>query len=199
MDENGKYPLEPADRISTRILRIVKKFYCTFIGTGVLVILLVAWHAAKADESQAALPGGLDIHQYYEFFINQEQLETTNINSRLSWGLTVQGFLFAALALIAREDHTRVVSALRVALPLVGIVTALATLCGTVAGLAALSQLEHDWLTNVPDSLFPRPFASGPAQLLGGIPGVAVPAVILLAWCLIALKLRPTRVQQSAK
>ena len=172
-------------------MRIVTLARVSIVLIAIVGIAFIAYsRLSRRPDGPPARPQHMTTKEYYDFFIRQEQLETTNIHTRLTWGLTVQGFLFAALALIARERRTSVTTALKIALPVVGVTTGLATLAGAVAGLLTLGALEAQWGRWMTPLDYPAPYATDEVVgFMGSVPGWFVPLAIVLTWVYIDLKL----------
>ncbi|MCC6899732.1 MAG: hypothetical protein IT377_12200 [Polyangiaceae bacterium] len=126
-----------------------------------------------STESQA-------IYEYIAFQINRED---GLINYRLTWTLQLNGFLFAALALIgeANKVDAAIRNLLVQVLPVTGIATNLAGLAGVVAANMAIRELKELW-GHRQDTRFPRPFGKPSAFLLGLLPSVLLPAVLVFVW-----------------
>jgi len=78
---------------------------------------------------------------------HQIEREDGLINTRITWMLTFEGFLFAALALVADDQKvdTAVYGVLKYALPGVGIAVGLLAGLAVLAALMALSVLKGRW------------------------------------------------------
>lgn len=115
--------------------------------------------------------------------------EEALINSRLTWMLTFQGFLFASLAL-ASDDSTN--EALRDTLlqviPLLGAVVAALALLGVIAAYLAIGQARLHFESEIGGD-DRRDFGGKSdfggktwARWLGRINSVGLPVVVLITW-----------------
>ena len=106
------------------------------------------------------------------------------INYRLTWTLTLNGFLFAALGLIGSKDlpDPRIVEFFHFALPATGFFISLAGLLGVLAAFIQINYLTEQWLT-LADTRWPRPFGDKKhAYIIGAIPSFLPPVVLILVW-----------------
>ncbi|MEO0975093.1 MAG: hypothetical protein AAFX85_18550 [Pseudomonadota bacterium] len=126
----------------------------------------------------------------YETLVDQLKREESLTNQRLSWMLTTQGFLFASMAIGAREKETLGVF-LKV-IPVVGVTIAFAGLLGLVAATLSRRQYKRIYLQTFGDrrEAFPRPFAEGLAQWFGTLAAWGIPIVLISGWVAVAWGLR---------
>jgi hypothetical protein len=129
---------------------------------------------------------------YYEYIAKQVEREDGLINSRLTWMLTTQGFLFAALALIAKQEEAiiDVYNVLIIVLPAAGFILSITGISGNRAAGMALDDLIDAWESRVRDKpslnkLFPRPFGDVRASFFGAIQSTALPVVLCIVWVVV--------------
>jgi len=127
------------------------------------------------------------VYEYIAFQINRED---GLINYRLTWTLQLNGFLFAALALIAESGKVDVVvrTLLVYVLPITGLATSVAGLMGAVAANMAIRDLKKLW-HDQQDHEYPRPFGGPSAFALGLLPSVFLPAILVLVWLFLLVRL----------
>jgi hypothetical protein len=132
---------------------------------------------------------GLDEKQScYEYIAFQIDREDGLVNYRLTWTLQLNGFLFAALALIGSEMDDRLEKLLLRILPIAGMAVSVAGLLGTIAANLAIRGLKVSWRAN-PDSRWPQPFGDTAAFWLGLAPSVLLPFVLVFVWSYLLLQL----------
>jgi hypothetical protein len=99
---------------------------------------------------------------------------------RLTWIITINGFLFAALGFVAGKDSAG--TAILALLALTGIAVSLAGLMGVIAAYIQLRYLTQRWeLLVVDDRQWPRPYGNKRHSFLLGIPASFLPPLILAA------------------
>jgi hypothetical protein len=104
--------------------------------------------------------------------------EENLINTRLTWMLTFQGFLFAAASLAADESR----AAIREVVPLVGIAVAALSLLGLAAayGTIDVARREHGG----------GHFGGmGWRRIFGRTNSLGIPVAVVIAWVALLLKL----------
>ena len=72
-------------------------------------------------------------------------LETEQVNRRLSWFGTLQGFLFASLAFTWDKSRT-----LTIIISILGMVVSLLVLIGLIAATLSLERIRNFWAKNRP-------------------------------------------------
>lgn len=124
----------------------------------------------------------------YEYIAQQIEREDGLANYRLTWTLQLNGFLFAALALIGREMDPEIGRILKIMLPVAGIVVSTAGLLGTLAALLAILNLRSNWrgLKKVwrrsEDPRWPRPFGKTGAFWFGQVTNLSLPSALIVVW-----------------
>ena len=82
----------------------------------------------------------------YEHLSREITREENLINNRLTWTLTFNGFLFAAIALIGDDQiHLQLRNTLQVIIPIVGITVASLGIIGVIAAYMAICQHRNEW------------------------------------------------------
>ncbi len=102
--------------------------------------------------------------------------------------LQLNGFLFAALALIGSEMDDRLERLLLHVLPATGIAVSTAGLCGVVAANIAIIELKKRW-SQQSDKRWPRPFGDTFAFWLGLASSVLPPLALVVTWCYLLWRL----------
>jgi hypothetical protein len=109
--------------------------------------------------------------QVYEYLDYQIDREDNLVNNRLSWTLQLNGFLFAAFALIGTQMSEDISRQFRSLLPWAGLAVSIAGLGGIIASQIAILSLTRQWkkhdLTREP---WPRPFGAPFAFTHGTVP-----------------------------
>jgi len=114
--------------------------------------------------------------------------EESLINSRMTWMLTIQGFLFAALALLVKDfvnpsdaSNTHLMNITMIkSIPVLGAVIALFSFLGIIA--AYISIDHHRSTTKIKKY---RPGGNATASVLGRIVSISIPGIIALTWAYI--------------
>ena len=126
--------------------------------------------------------------QEYEYLAHQIEREDSLINTRITWMLTFEGFLFAALALVANKENigTAVYKVLKYALPLMGIAVGMLAFLGVQAALSALEVLKNRW---DPEKFkgYPQPFGGPRPHAFGALYSQGLPLVVIVTWATIFL------------
>ena len=118
--------------------------------------------------------------QKYEYIATQIDREDQLINFRLTWTLTANGFLFAALAFVHSKDgsHKTGREFFQVALPILGFVFSVSGLLGVISAQIQELDLIQEW-KNLQNSPWPRPYGRFP---FGGVPSLVVPIALTFLW-----------------
>lgn len=121
---------------------------------------------------------------YYEYLSKQIEREDGLVNTRMTWLLTSQGFLFAALALIAKKGDVRedLYSFLTIIFPVTGIVLSIVAFLGVHAANLALRDLKKHWNNFKDDEIFVRPFGNQTMKTFGDFPSTLLPILLFLIW-----------------
>lgn len=120
----------------------------------------------------------------YDIIANQINREDELISKRLTWTLTINGFLFAALGFLAgkNQPHQAILELFQIALPLTGIAISVAGLLGVVAAYIQIQYLTEQWVS-LDDPRWVRPFGDKKhAFVLGFIPCISPPVVLIVVW-----------------
>ena len=136
----------------------------------------------------------LSLKEFYNYTVSQIGREESLINNRLSWMLTFQGFLFAAIALVTdvgTDPAIRII--LRNLVPIVGLVIGAFTLIGVHAAYLSINNIKakckerKEKLCYRP--LYPPAHGGPTAHRLGQIPSYGIPTMVVIAWLLFLLLL----------
>jgi hypothetical protein len=135
--------------------------------------------------------GLTEAKQIYDLYRDYVKHEDELINRRLSWNLTLQGFLFAAYGvsfqIVGSKPYLRLLPCV---FPVVGGLVAFLVLMSILAAQEAIRGLETHWLkplnsieADVKEML---PELTGGSQKFakfwGWVPQVYIPGVIMAAW-----------------
>ena len=124
--------------------------------------------------------------QRYEDLAHQINREDGLVNYRMTWTLQLNGFLFAALALVAKDLAGPMKLFFEYALPLTGFVASAAGLLGVIAANRQLSYLTALWNeTDQPHR--PRPFGDPHTFTLGRFPSYAPMLVLSSVWLVLLI------------
>ena len=123
-----------------------------------------------------------DKQNYYGYLAHQIEREDGLVNYRLTWMLTTQALLFAALALLAGKDiDAEMRATLAWLLPRIGIALSVIAFLGVMAANIAITDLKRKWEKLAYDKA-PRPYGGPWAWRLGVIPSLALPLLFFVAW-----------------
>jgi len=136
---------------------------------------------------------------YRDYVKHEDEL----INRRLSWNLTLQGFLFAAYGVTFQllnsqsgdADLKRHLHYLPAVFPIVGGLVATLSLLSIVAAQDSINGLRVEWRNPSahiePDIMEMLPELTGAGQLFanrwGKLPQSGIPIVIITAWCILLI------------
>jgi hypothetical protein len=130
--------------------------------------------------------GMLDLKDFYDYTTQQIERENDLINNRLSWMLTFQGFLFAALALVVNKDTEPAVGLIfKNVLPIIGIAVALLAFLGVLAAYISIDNIKQKWKKQLGNQQYPPAHGTPLASFLGRITSYGIPISIVIAWLLI--------------
>lgn len=128
-----------------------------------------------------ALPSDSPRRLTYEYVAHQINREDTLVNYRLTWALQLNGFLFAALALVSKDITGPVKAFFEFAIPLIGLSVTVAGFIGVLAAQRQLRYLTSLWNEErYPE--WPRPFGDARAFRLGTYPAYGPMVILSLAW-----------------
>lgn len=122
--------------------------------------------------------------QRYDAIVHQIDREDSLINYRLTWTLTLNGFLFAALAFLGSKEspEPRIEEFFHWALPAAGFFISVAGLLGILAAFIQIHYLTEQW-SELKDSRWPRPFGDKKhSYFIGTIPSFLPPLVLVAVW-----------------
>ena len=123
-----------------------------------------------------------DKQNYYGYIAHQIEREDGLVNYRLTWMLTTQGLLFAALALLTGTAiDTEIRAMLAWLLPWIGIALSVIALVGVSAANHQITYLKKKWEMLDYDKA-PRPYGWPWAWRFGLVPSVCLPVVFIAAW-----------------
>jgi hypothetical protein len=122
--------------------------------------------------------------QRYDCIASQINREDSLINYRLTWTLTLNGFLFAALGFLGSKDCAvqDIYTFFRWALPLTGIIVSFAGFCGVLAAHLQIHYLTKEW-AKLNDSRWVRPFGEKRLSFwLGTLPCFLPSFILIVIW-----------------
>ena len=123
---------------------------------------------------------------FYEYTVRQIEREQGLVNNRLSWMLTFQGFLFAAIALVVNKDTEPTVRVVfRNVIPAIGIAVALLALIGIHAAALSSNEIKAKWKQRDGFQQYPPTFGTPKISLLGRITSYGIPTSVIVAWLLL--------------
>jgi hypothetical protein len=105
------------------------------------------------------------------------RLENEALNYRMSWFLTLQGFLFAALAFAWNED-----AELIVVLSVIGILSSLSVGILLRYGILAMKRLEEGLRTDGQERVIGRGYSETPGIIVFLLPWHFLPILFVGAW-----------------
>ena len=121
----------------------------------------------------------------YEFVAHQIDREDGLMHYRLTWALTMNGFLFAALGFLGAKDKPdpSMLAFFHGALPITGVIINSAALSGVRATHLQIEYLTGYW-SKLEETRWPRPFGKRDhwfgSFALGTIPALAAPIALLV-------------------
>jgi hypothetical protein len=137
---------------------------------------------------EGKLPHGVSFADVLQHTSQQLEREETRINSRITWALAFQGFLFLSSATILSQDAVDKVSRQRFVyvVAAVGLFVASISLLGIHAAYSSIRRIKSKWCAveqlceEAP--WFARPFGDDRQHRLGLLPSYTVPIAIIIAW-----------------
>ena len=122
----------------------------------------------------------------YEYIAHQINREDSLVNSRMTWVLQLNGFLFATLALAGKDFalNVQLQHLLLILISAVGIAVTLSGLMGVQAAHLQLTDLKACW-TQERFPNWPRPFGNPLAHRLGQWPSRLPLTVLSISWTII--------------
>ena len=137
---------------------------------------------------EPAVEPPLTLKDKYDYTARQILREERLINNRLSWMLTFEGFLFAALALTANASNEGVLrNSLKYTIPATGIAVAVLTMVGISGAYVSINQIKIFWGKQKGIKCFPLPYGSPQASARGRVTSHGIPLAMMLMWSLIYL------------
>jgi hypothetical protein len=127
--------------------------------------------------------------QRYEYIAHQINREELLINNRLTWMLTLNGFLFATFALLLKSDPATnspiwdsTIFLLRWGLPTLGASISFAGLLGVAAARRQIKWLCGEWKQLDEPHLGIRPYGDDHADGLGKASCYLPPVALMVMW-----------------
>jgi hypothetical protein len=142
--------------------------------------------ATRPDESVIVEPDKAGI--YAERLGREIASEHALIAARMTWNLSLQGFLFAAFALALKtpssEGSNAGLEKLVSLLPLAGLFTAVLSVVGMLAAFIRINALKRVWYANAPvfEAYGPRPFSTWYGGAMGRLPAGAIGIALIACW-----------------
>lgn len=130
------------------------------------------------------------LKEYYEYTVHQIGREDELIHKRITWFLTFEGFLFAALSLMDKTHsiNSSLHTTVGVVVPLLGFLVSLLAYVGVQSAWSAINDLREGWShkseTVGPDA-FPRPY--GRKSFLKISYSRSLPLLVAAAWGIILI------------
>lgn len=132
----------------------------------------------------------LESKSLYEHTTQRIKQETDLINNRLSWMLTFQGFLFAAITLVSRKDADQTVSSiLKDIIPIIGISVALLALSGVHAAYTAIEEVRKQYEKLRENEEYLPAYGDEKAKKLGKITSYGIPLLIAIIWIIFLVRI----------
>lgn len=126
--------------------------------------------------------------EFYEYTVHQIEREQDLVNTRISWTLTFEGFLFAAIAIAVRKDTPTAIGELfGYIIPLIGIAVAMLSLVGIYAAALSKDTIKQRWTQRSAHKLYPPTFGSRKISALGRITSYGIPIVLIVSWFLLLI------------
>jgi hypothetical protein len=130
----------------------------------------------------------------YEFIAHQINREDSLINFRLTWALTLNGFLFAAIGVSGNQgiSDPALVPFLHIVVPITGFLISLFGFFGVRAAQVQIDYLRDEW-RSLNERRWPRPFGGDDHQfllrrafVLGHLSSLMPPLVLMAVWTVLA-------------
>lgn len=117
----------------------------------------------------------------YEDVVFQINREDRLANHRMVWTLQVNGFIFAALMFLARENPTEIKVFYIFILPMVGMCVSIAGFFGVLAAYMQIINLTKIWKERV-DKYWIMPFGEPFGKYSAIVSGVFFHFILVIAW-----------------
>lgn len=125
----------------------------------------------------------LEVHKRASDQITKEE---GLIHNRITWMLTFQGFLFAAMVLSANSNvDARLGTLLRGAIPWLALASAALALIGVRAAYISINTIKkflEDFETEHKPAVKPPAFGNPTASKMGRVTSHGLPILVMLAW-----------------
>lgn len=161
---------------------------------------------SKNPESKSPKSESPELKNRYDAIAFQVNREDELLSKRLTWCLTINGFLFAAIGLISNASKNKptikavgcisdidnltveVINIFTYAVPCIGVAVSVAALFGVIAANLQILDLRKAWrdLDNPP---WVRPFGKGFAFALGWVTPLIPAVALVIAWSIILKKM----------
>lgn len=130
-----------------------------------------------------------ELKSRYDAIAFQVDREDELLNKRLTWSLTINGFLFAALGLISDIEKSKIeiINIFTYAVPYVGFVVSVAALFGVIAANSQILYLRSEWKA-LGNSPWVRPFGKGFVFALGWVTPLIPAVALVIVWSIILKK-----------
>ncbi len=145
---------------------------------------------STSDQSEEGGIWSLLNKQFYDYIVGHLKREHGLANSRMTWMLTSQAFLFAAFGVINSKTASLepgLLHALNRAIASVGITVSIAALIGILGTNTAVGYYRRTW-DSEPDYVrerFPLPSGDKIPHALGLFSTLIIPLIICFAWLLV--------------
>jgi hypothetical protein len=120
----------------------------------------------------------------YEYLAKQIEREDGLINTRISWLLTFEGFLFAAFGIMSKEPSS-IQSKILWLIPIAGFSMSFLAMLGINAAISALNNLKKQWEGNFCGYI--QPFGNDNEHKSAVTYSRGIPILLMGIWLIIEL------------
>ena len=123
--------------------------------------------------------------EFYKYTLQNIEREESLIDHRISWMLTSQGFLFAALALLAKTNgNSPTIATLSMMTPYGGLMVAILSFVGIHAAYLSIGNLLKVLKRRPEWASYPR-VTTDFASRLGRLCGYGLPLLFIIIWLIL--------------
>ncbi len=120
----------------------------------------------------------------YDAISTQIAREDDLAGKRLTWIITINGFLFASLSFLVggKDLDSDFTQFFKNFIPFMGLTISISGLCGVIAAYCQIYYLVDQW-EQLNDERWPRPFGDKKASfILGVLPSILPPIILSVMW-----------------